>query len=97
MTLETIEQNKPPLPPFSLETAHQKVRLAEDGWNSRDYGTYRVGLYARQYLARERMPAHLRIWVVYQLAFRECPLVTRFAPGHRSVYRFLLARCNAQN
>ena len=25
-----------PLPPFTLETATQKVRLAEDGWNSRD-------------------------------------------------------------
>lgn len=28
--------SRPPLPPFSLETATQKVRLAEDGWNSRD-------------------------------------------------------------
>jgi nuclear transport factor 2 (NTF2) superfamily protein len=27
---------RPPLPPFSLETATLKVRLAEDGWNSRD-------------------------------------------------------------
>ena len=27
---------RPPLPPFTLETAVQKVRLAEDGWNSRD-------------------------------------------------------------
>ncbi|HYA79795.1 MAG TPA: DUF1348 family protein, partial [Methylocystis sp.] len=27
---------KPPLPPFTLETATQKVRLAEDAWNSRD-------------------------------------------------------------
>jgi len=25
-----------PLPPFSLETAVQKVRMAEDAWNSRD-------------------------------------------------------------
>ncbi|MCX7089292.1 MAG: nuclear transport factor 2 family protein [Methylococcales bacterium] len=29
-------QEKPPLPPFSLETAAQKVRMAEDAWNSRD-------------------------------------------------------------
>jgi nuclear transport factor 2 (NTF2) superfamily protein len=29
-------QVRPPLPPFSIETAIQKVRLAEDGWNSRD-------------------------------------------------------------
>ena len=27
---------RPPLPPFSLATAMQKVRLAEDAWNSRD-------------------------------------------------------------
>src|SRR5271165_389180 len=27
---------RPPLPPFSRETAIQKVRLAEDSWNSRD-------------------------------------------------------------
>lgn len=27
---------RPPLPPFTLETAIEKVRFAEDGWNSRD-------------------------------------------------------------
>jgi len=27
---------RPPLPPFTEETALEKVRLAEDGWNSRD-------------------------------------------------------------
>jgi nuclear transport factor 2 (NTF2) superfamily protein len=27
---------RPPVPPFTRETAAQKVRLAEDGWNSRD-------------------------------------------------------------
>ena len=27
---------RPPLPPFTRESAVQKVRLAEDGWNSRD-------------------------------------------------------------
>ena len=27
---------RPPLPPFTEETAKQKVRMAEDGWNSRD-------------------------------------------------------------
>ncbi len=27
---------RPPLPPFDLVSATQKVRLAEDGWNSRD-------------------------------------------------------------
>ena len=28
--------SRPPLPPFTLETATQKVRMAEDAWNSRD-------------------------------------------------------------
>ena len=32
----TQAANRPPLPPFARETAIQKVRLAEDGWNSRD-------------------------------------------------------------
>jgi hypothetical protein len=27
---------RPPLPPFTRESATQKVRLAEDGWNTRD-------------------------------------------------------------
>jgi nuclear transport factor 2 (NTF2) superfamily protein len=31
-------ETKPPTPPFTLETATQKVRLAEDAWNSRDPG-----------------------------------------------------------
>jgi nuclear transport factor 2 (NTF2) superfamily protein len=34
-TSETPEL-RPPLPPFTRETAIQKIRLAEDGWNSRD-------------------------------------------------------------
>ena len=33
--MSNIEQ-KPPLPPFTLQTATQKIRMAEDGWNSRD-------------------------------------------------------------
>lgn len=33
--MQQIEQ-KPPFPPFTTETAKQKVRIAEDGWNSRD-------------------------------------------------------------
>ena len=32
----TDKQARPPLPPFTRETAIEKVRLAEDGWNSRD-------------------------------------------------------------
>ena len=32
----TVNEPRPPLPPFTLETAKQKVRLAEDGWNNRN-------------------------------------------------------------
>ena len=31
-------ETRPPLPPFTIETAAQKVRMAEDAWNSRDPG-----------------------------------------------------------
>jgi nuclear transport factor 2 (NTF2) superfamily protein len=30
------EAARPPLPPFTVETARQKVQAAEDAWNSRD-------------------------------------------------------------
>jgi nuclear transport factor 2 (NTF2) superfamily protein len=29
-------ESRPPFPPFNAETAVEKVRLAEDGWNTRD-------------------------------------------------------------
>ena len=29
-------ETRPPLPPFTSETATQKVRMAEDAWNTRD-------------------------------------------------------------
>jgi len=31
-------ETRPPLPPFTLETAIKKVRAAEDAWNTRDPG-----------------------------------------------------------
>lgn len=31
-----MSTQRPPLPPFTAETAAQKVRHAEDGWNGRD-------------------------------------------------------------
>jgi nuclear transport factor 2 (NTF2) superfamily protein len=33
---DMTDEARPPFPPFTRETAIQKVRLAEDGWNSRD-------------------------------------------------------------
>ncbi|MER7753251.1 nuclear transport factor 2 family protein [Kitasatospora sp. NPDC097643] len=31
-----MSEPRPPLPPFTEETARRKVRAAEDGWNTRD-------------------------------------------------------------
>ncbi len=36
MSNARMSNARPPLPPFTRATAVQKVRLAEDGWNSRD-------------------------------------------------------------
>ena len=33
--MSTNPEARPPFPPFTLETAKQKVRMAEDGWNGR--------------------------------------------------------------
>ncbi|MBV8240856.1 MAG: DUF1348 family protein, partial [Hyphomicrobiales bacterium] len=34
---------RPPLPPFTAETAAQKARLAEDAWNTRDPARVALG------------------------------------------------------
>jgi nuclear transport factor 2 (NTF2) superfamily protein len=34
--MSTPTEQRPPLPPFTRETATQKIRGAEDAWNSRD-------------------------------------------------------------
>jgi hypothetical protein len=34
--MNTPTETRPPFPPFTRETAILKVRMAEDGWNSRD-------------------------------------------------------------
>lgn len=34
--MNTSPDIRPPLPPFTYETAVQKVRMAEDGWNGRN-------------------------------------------------------------
>jgi nuclear transport factor 2 (NTF2) superfamily protein len=36
MEISNEVETRPPLPPFTLETAIKKVRAAEEGWNSRD-------------------------------------------------------------
>lgn len=44
---------RPPLPPFTRETAERKVRAAEDAWNSRDPGRV-VGVYTPDTIWRNR-------------------------------------------
>lgn len=44
---------KPPLPPFTHESAVQKVRMAEDAWNSRDPDRV-VGVYTDDTVWRNR-------------------------------------------
>lgn len=34
--MNTSNEARPPFPPFTHETASQKVRMAEDGWNGRN-------------------------------------------------------------
>lgn len=34
--MSTTDESRPPFPPFTLETAAQKVRTAENGWNGRN-------------------------------------------------------------
>ncbi|HTD90387.1 MAG TPA: nuclear transport factor 2 family protein [Burkholderiales bacterium] len=34
--MATEPSTRPPIPPFTRESAIQKVRMAEDGWNTRD-------------------------------------------------------------
>jgi nuclear transport factor 2 (NTF2) superfamily protein len=44
----SIDPNRrPPFPPFIRETAVQKVRMAEDAWNTRDPETSGAGLHSR--------------------------------------------------
>jgi uncharacterized protein len=45
---------RPPQPPFTLESAKQKVRAAEDAWNSRDPARV-VGVYTLDTLWRNRV------------------------------------------
>ncbi len=40
--MNSLEQPRPPFPPFDAESAAQKVRMAEDAWNTRD--PHRVSL-----------------------------------------------------
>ena len=48
-----MSESRPPLPPYTAETARQKVRMAEDAWNSRDPDRV-VGVYTEDTRWRNR-------------------------------------------
>lgn len=86
---------RPPLPPFNADTAAQKVRLAEDAWNSRDPDRV-VGVYtddtqwrnrAEFPRGREEVRAFLQRKWARELSYR---LVKELwaCDGHRLAVRF---------
>ncbi len=51
--MSPVENPRPPFPPYDAETAAQKVRMAEDAWNTRN--PERVSLaYTRDSVWRNR-------------------------------------------
>jgi nuclear transport factor 2 (NTF2) superfamily protein len=52
-SMSTIENPRPPLPPFDTTTAAQKVRAAEDAWNNRNPERVSLG-YTRDSVWRDR-------------------------------------------
>jgi nuclear transport factor 2 (NTF2) superfamily protein len=77
--METIKQKRrPPLPPFTLETAIQKVRLVEDAWNSRDPERVSLGYNPSSrwrnrsefFIGREQIAAFLRRKWARELDYR---------------------------
>ena len=86
---------KPPLPPFKHESAVQKVRLAEDAWNSRDPDRV-VGVYtddtvwrnrAEFPVGREQVHALLTRKWARELDYRLIKELWAFT-GHRIAVRF---------
>ena len=61
---------RPPLPPFTAETAAHKVRLAEDAWNSRDPDRV-VQVYTTDTVWRNRAEFHVGHDAVHALLTRK--------------------------
>jgi nuclear transport factor 2 (NTF2) superfamily protein len=97
------DQARPPFPPFTRETAIQKVRGAEDGWNTRD--PHRVSLAytpdsrwrnrSEFLVGREEIVAFLtRKWAA-ELEYRLIKELWAF-DGNRIAVRFAYEYKNAQ-
>ena len=86
---------RPPLPPFTLTTALQKVRAAEDGWNSRNpekvalaYSTQSRWRNRSEFIVgREEIVAFLRRKWERELDYRLIKELWTFA-GNRIAVRF---------
>jgi nuclear transport factor 2 (NTF2) superfamily protein len=71
---------RPPVPPFTVETAIQKVPMAEDAWNSRDPDRV-VQVYTEDTQWRNRADREqVRGWKSLYIA------PTAFRPGPRAVH-----------
>ena len=91
--------NRPPLPPFTAETAAQKARLAEDAWNTRDpakvalaYSVDSIWRNRAEFIrGREAIEAFLiRKWI-RELEYRLIKEVWAFR-DNRIAVRFAMAR-----
>jgi nuclear transport factor 2 (NTF2) superfamily protein len=96
-------ESRPPLPPFTRETAVAKVRAAEDGWNSRDPAKVSLAYTpdsrwrnrSEFLLGREQIVAFLaRKWTV-ELDYRLIKELWAFA-GDRIAVRFAYEWHDAQ-
>lgn len=87
--------SRPPLPPFTEQTAIQKVRLAEDGWNGRDPAKVALAYTpdsqwrnrAEFITGREAIEAFLRRKWARELDYRLVKELWTFA-GNRIAVRF---------
>src|SRR5580698_7197275 len=88
-----MEAARPPLPPFDASTATQKVRLAEDAWNTRDPSrvslVYKVASEWRnraEFLAgRDAIVAFLQRKWMRELDYRLIKELWAFAEGRIAV------------
>jgi nuclear transport factor 2 (NTF2) superfamily protein len=88
-----MEAARPPLPPFDASTATQKVRLAEDAWNTRDPSrvslAYKVASEWRnraEFLAgRDAIVAFLQRKWMRELDYRLIKELWAFAEGRIAV------------
>ena len=71
---------RPPLPPFTRESAIEKVRLAEDGWNSRDRAEFATNREEAQAFLARKWKKELDYRLIKELwAFTDNRIAVRYA------------------